>query len=255
MSKKIYQEHETDSGIITTIEKPMERRLFLKYAGLTAAFTGLILTGCDSDDDDATPPPANNEVVDPANNPAATDAVNLGTGDVGILNYAYALEQLEAAFYTQVVASFYSGASTAEQQILTDIRDHEIAHRNFFKQAITAAGATPIPDLKVNFTSINFTDRGSVLATAKAFEDLGVAAYNGAGKLLQNKAYLLIAGKIVSVEARHAAVIRDLISNGSFADSTAVDANGLDKAMMPLEVITAADKYITTNINLNNLPK
>ena len=107
----------------------------------------------------------------------------------------------------------------------------------------------------MNFTSVDFTSRDSVLATAKAFEDLGVAAYNGAGKLLTNKAYLLIAGKIVSVEARHAAVIRDLISNGSFADSSAVDSNGLDKAMMPLAVISAADKYITTNINANNLPK
>ena len=39
-----------------------------------------------------------------------TADVNLGTGDTGVLNYAYALEQLEAAFYTQVVASFYAGA-------------------------------------------------------------------------------------------------------------------------------------------------
>ncbi|KAA9333681.1 ferritin-like domain-containing protein [Adhaeribacter soli] len=246
---------ETGSSLITALQRPLERRLFLKYAGATAAFTGLILSGCSNDDDDTTKPPTNNEVVDPANNPNATDAVNLGTGDVGILNYAYALEQLEAAFYTRVVAGFYSGASTAEQQILTDIRDHEVAHRNFFKDALTAAGATPIPELKVNFTSINFSDRGSVLATAKAFEDLGVAAYNGAGKLLQNKAYLLIAGKIVSVEARHAAVIRDLINNGSFADNSVIDANGLDRAMMPLDVISAADKYITTNINANNLPK
>lgn len=255
MSKSNFKENETDSGLITAIQKPLDRRLFLRYAGLTAAFTGLVLSGCGDDDDDVTQPPADSEVVDPANNPNASDAVNLGTGDVGILNYAYALEQLEAAFYTQVVANFYSGISGAEQQILTDIRDHEVAHRNFFKKAIADAGATPIPDLKVNFTSINFSDRNSVLGAAKTFEDLGVAAYNGAGKLLQTKAYLLIAGKIVSVEARHAAVIRDLINNGSFADSTAVDANGLDKALMPLDVLTAADKYITTNINPSNLPK
>ena len=31
---------------------------------------------------------------------AMAKAVDLGEGDVGILNYAYALEQLEAAFYT-----------------------------------------------------------------------------------------------------------------------------------------------------------
>jgi hypothetical protein len=35
-------------------------------------------------------------------------AVDLGEGDVGILNFAYALEQLEAAFYTQVTKTPYS---------------------------------------------------------------------------------------------------------------------------------------------------
>ena len=30
-------------------------------------------------------------------------AADLGSGDIGVLNYAYALEQLEAAFYTQAV--------------------------------------------------------------------------------------------------------------------------------------------------------
>ena len=39
--------------------------------------------------------------------------------------------------------------------------------------------------------------------------------------------YLTLAGKIASVEARHAALIRDLISNGSFADSTVINASGL----------------------------
>ena len=33
------------------------------------------------------------------------NGVDLGSGDVGILNYAYALEQLEAAFYIQVIAT------------------------------------------------------------------------------------------------------------------------------------------------------
>lgn len=32
-------------------------------------------------------------------------AADLGEGDIGILNYAYALEQLEAAFYSAVVDS------------------------------------------------------------------------------------------------------------------------------------------------------
>jgi hypothetical protein len=92
------------------------------------------------------------------------------------------------------------------------------------------------------------------LATAKAFEDLGVSAYNGAGYLIQSPDYLTIAGKIVSVEGRHAAYIRDLISNGSFAGSDVVDAMGLDKSRTPMEVLSIAGTYIKTKINASNLP-
>ena len=179
--------------------------------------------------------------------------VDLGSGDVGILNYAYALEQLEAAFYVQVAsnASFTSIFSANEQGYLKGIRDHEVAHREFFKAAL---GSSAIQGLEVNFTSINFGDRTSVLSTAKAFEDLGVTAYNGAGKLIVDANYLLLAGKIVSVEARHAALIRDLITNGTFADSTAVNAMGLDGARTPAEVLAIAGTYIATKINASNLP-
>ena len=147
--------------------------------------------------------------------------IDLGSGDTGVLNYAYALEQLEAAFYTQVIKTPYKDINAMEMSYLKDVRDHEIAHREFFKAALASAA---IPSLEVDFSKINFTSRDSVLGTAKAFEDLGVSAYNGAGKLLVSADYLTIAGKIVSVEARHAAAIRDLISNGSFADDTVVDA-------------------------------
>jgi hypothetical protein len=177
--------------------------------------------------------------------------VDLGSGDFGILNYAYALEQLEAAFYTQIIVTPYSGISAQELSYLTDIRDHEVAHREFFKAAL---GAKAIQALEVNFSAIDFTKRDSVLGTAKAFEDLGVSAYNGAGKLITNPDYLTLAGKIVSVEARHAALIRDLITPGSFADMTAVNANGLDAARMPKEVLTIASSFLKTKLNANNLP-
>ena len=111
---------------------------------------------------------------------SAALAADLGEGDVGVLNYAYALEQLEAAFYTQVIDTPYSGITEDETSWLTDIRDHEIAHRDFLKDAL-ADGA--IPDLEVDFSAVDFSSRDSVLNTAKTFEDLGVAAYNGAGTL------------------------------------------------------------------------
>ena len=216
------------------LARSTSRRNFLQWSGITIAVAAV---GCSDDNNNVGPNPAG--------------AVDLGSGDTGVLNYAYALEQLEAAFYTQVVASFYAGASAGEQAILTDIKNHEVIHRDFLKAAL---GSAAIADLAVDFTSITFTDRASVLGAAKTFEDLGVAAYNGAGKLLTTPDYLVLAGKIVSVEARHAAAIRDLLQANSFAGSDVVNANGLDQAKAPSEVLAAADVYITTTVTANNLP-
>ena len=70
------------------------------------------------------------------------------------------------------------------------------------------------------FTKIDFNSRDSVLTTARTSEDLGVAAYNGAGQLLEKGEYLLLAGKIVSVEARHATAIRYLIGRKGNASAS-----------------------------------
>lgn len=174
-------------------------------------------------------------------------AADLGEGDVGVLNYAYALEQLEAAFYSMVIEKPYSGMTEEETSWLTDIRDHEVEHRDFLKKAL-ADGA--IPDLEVDFSAVDFGSRESVLTTAKTFEDLGVAAYNGAGKLIENPDYLLAAGKIVSVEARHAAAIRDLLNMDSvaFAGDDVVDKHGLDGALEPAKVLAAAGPFIKTEV-------
>ena len=223
------------------LARTTNRRTFLQWSGLTI---GVVALGCSDDNGDVGVGPGT--------------GVNLGSGDTGILNYAYALEQLEAAFYTQVVASFYASASPGEQAILTDIKNHEVIHRDFLKAALASAA---IADLTVDFTSINFGDRASVLGAAKTFEDLGVSAYNGAGQLLTTPDNLVVAGKIVSVEARHAAAIRDLLvpkSNapGSFAGDDTVDpTTGLEiPERSPTQVLTAADTYVTTTINASGLP-
>lgn len=219
--------------------RAVDRRSFLRYTGATALVGGLALAGCKKDTDDT---------------PQPDTRVNLGSGDIGILNYAYALEQLEAAFYEAVLrGSYYTGASAGEKAILKDIRDHEVIHREFFKKAIPAASR--IKDLTPNFSTINFGDRMSVLTTAKALEDTGVGAYNGAGPLFSaaGGAYLLLAGEIVSVEARHAALIADLLSEGSFADTA--DGNGLDPAKSVADTLNTAKGFITDVLNGDNVGK
>jgi hypothetical protein len=177
------------------------------YAGATAGATALVLAGCSKSD-------------------SAPGTIDVGTSDGGILNYAYALEQLEAAFYAQVkTGGYYTGSTitAAEKQIFDDLALHEAIHRDFLKAALQTNSITPLKDLTPNFSSINFGDRTSVLAAAQTFEDTGVAAYNGAGRFLTSNANLALAGKIVSVEARHAALIRDLRNYNKFVDSDVVN--------------------------------
>lgn len=208
------------------------RRNFLKLSGIGLAMAGLTLVGCNDDDFED----MNGKLFD------------LGSGDVGVLNYAYALEQLEADFYTKVVNNFYSGISSVEKQVFTDLYNHEVIHRDFFKAAISGATSNVLPTLEFQYPNVNFNSRDSVLATAKALEDTGVAAYNGAGKYITNAAYLVIAGKIVSVEARHASAIRDLINPGTaaFSGDDVIDSNGLDLAKEPKDIVAAAGGFIKT---------
>lgn len=214
------------------------RRSALKWAGLIAA--SAVAFGVD------VPGLKLNEAF-------AQAGVDLGAGDIGVLNYAYALEQLEAAFYTQVIATPYSGMRRSERSLLRAIRDHEIAHRNFLRKAL---GSKAIPPLQPNFSAVDFGSRDSVLSTASTFEDTGVAAYNGGGAAIQNPQYLAAAGSIVSVEARHAATIRTLISGigSAFADATVVDGMGLDGAKPPSQVLPAVAPFIATPVTASQLP-
>nr|WP_276902019.1 ferritin-like domain-containing protein [Pedobacter kyonggii] len=223
-------------------DKTVGRRSFLQYAGAGAAGIALVAAGCKKDRG--------------YENPMMGGATLDFKDDFGVLNYAYALEQLEAAFYVKVASAPPASFTAAQKAYFQDIQFHEIAHREFFKAALSTAA---IGSLEVDFSSIDFTSSTSVLGTAMAFEDLGVAAYNGAGPRLKSATFLLLAGKIVSVEARHAAYVRDLISNGTFADLNSLaplganNAGGLDAALTPDKVLAIAGKYIKTKINVINL--
>lgn len=61
-----------------------------------------------------------------------------------------------AAFYTQVTKTPYANMASFDREVLTGIRDHEIAHRDFFKAALKK---NAIPALEVDFTKIDFNSR------------------------------------------------------------------------------------------------
>jgi hypothetical protein len=230
------------------------RRGFLKALGVGGAIVMLpgLFAAC-NDDDNGTGPGNGGPVT-----------LDLST-DTGIVNYAYALEQLEAAFYTAVVGSAAFGTMNAEQkEVMTDLRNHEVAHRELLAFVL---GSAKIGNLALNdatvATAISSVD--SILKTSETFEDLGVSAYTGAGKYLQDAGNLLLAGKIVSVEARHAAAIRDMREgmglsgtppNTRFAGDDGVNAMGLDVKLEPSSVLTrvAASGFVKTQIAIGKNP-
>lgn len=135
------------------------------------------------------------------------------TDVTGVLNYALTLEYLEAEYYTMGAAASGLVPSGKPKGAIETIRDHEVAHVNFLKQVLGAAAvAKPTFDFTAGGTFGNvFADYDTFLALAQAFEDTGVRAYKGqAGLLKGNQVVLTAALQIHSVEARHAAHIRQM---------------------------------------------
>jgi rubrerythrin len=244
------------------LAQPSTRRSFLRALGLggTIVLMPSVFAAC-TDERSTTglvPGGASRDLIGGA---AITAALDLST-DVGIFNYAYAIEQVAAAFYTQLTtapAFFSTFASADEQEVLFDIRRNEVAHREFLRAAL---GSAAIPDLTPNFSSVNFADRLNALNTARMLEDLDIAAYNGAGRYIKNANNLLMAGKIVSVEARHAAALRDLLdtTGTAFADLASLaslgadEASGRDAALPPESVLPLAQPFVQDTITIGVPP-
>lgn len=229
----------------------LPRRTFLRAAGATVATSTLALAGCSDDDDENTPATPPTPLLSYTNGVQNISANNI------VFNYLYSLHQLTLAFYQAVVAAFPTGMTAAEQAGFTDLRDHELIYTESYKYLLGANGIAP---LTFAFTTLTLTTRAGVLAAAKKFEDLTVAAYNDVVMRFNTdatgKEYLLFAGKIASVKARHAAYVRDLEVSGSFAGTDVVsssgDLAGLDTMLAPSAVITELAPYFTVTVVTSN---
>jgi hypothetical protein len=138
---------------------------------------------------------------------------------IDVLNFALTLEYLEAAFYNNIVTTAgFSTAPAADQTALKKIQADENAHVAFLKDALKAAAvASPKFDLTGGKGSGNGPFKGYEasyavqLAMSQTFEDTGVRAYKGQAPNLQSsRPFLTAALQIHSVEARHAAKIRQM---------------------------------------------
>lgn len=229
--------------------QPTTRRKFLGLLAVGGSIMMLpaVFTACSDDD----------SITDPFTDPSRymLDLSN----DTGILNYAYALEQLEAAFYTAALSSAgFAALSAPEKEVFQDLQQHEVIHREFFRQVL---GPAALPDIGFNTTTVGSltASRDVLLSTSQLLEDTGVSAYNGAGKYLASATNLLVAGKIVSVEARHAAAIRDIRDGTTglkFAGDDVVNAQGLDVKNEPGAVIASvgALNLLTSPLAISTQP-
>lgn len=132
--------------------------------------------------------------------------------DVGILNFALLLEELEAAFYAAVVSSD-KVTNSKELEYMQFLGAQEAAHVAFLRSVLANQVMFDTQDLSFNQSGLNklLSSRDTILNAAVTLEDVGVHAYNGAGPSMTNPTFLLAAGSIVSVEARHAAGVRSLL--------------------------------------------
>lgn len=173
-----------------------------------------------------------------------------------VLNFGLSLEHFEFTYYDTAI---YTAGLVNPSDNLKIIRDHERQHVNFLTEAITAAGGTPVPVGKYDFTAKGsfpdvFSNYKTFLYVAQGFEDTGVRAYKGqAGNLLGAKPVLQAALQLHSVEARHAAHIRMARRMNGFDTTVKPWIVGNDSsAGTPLAAVyKGEDNHIQAGIDIN----
>ena len=182
-----------------------------------------------------------------------------------VLQYAYALENLEANFYNLGLGTsaapntaITSSMSANNLKALRIIQTDENNHVKFLSDTIKSLNNNTAPTMpavsdfdytggKGNangpFASV-FTSGGTFLAVAQALEDTGVRAYKGgAPDLMSNKDVLTAALNIHSVEARHASRLRTMRRGGLMPtnDRASMIAAGTDPTTSPKSWISGQD--------------
>jgi rubrerythrin len=168
-------------------------------------------------------------------------AAALSKSDVDILNYALGLEYLQAAFYTEAEqGKALTGKTRRAANVVGAV---ERAHVAAFLKLL---GSQAIKRPTFDFQGVT-ENQQAFLKTAVAFEDLAVAAYKAQAPRLQSNAVLAAAVGIHSVEARHAAWMRQL-----FGITPSVRAFDRPVARPRIERIVASTHFVVAPPKMSN---
>lgn len=129
-------------------------------------------------------------------------------GDIDILRYALTLEYLERAFYTQGLANYTQGdfaSAGYDGTFYKNLQGVLADEKNHVDFLATALGDKAVGEARYQFPVSTAKD---FVALASVLEGVGVSAYLGAAAAIADKAYLTVAGSILTVEARHSAYLR-----------------------------------------------
>jgi hypothetical protein len=228
-------------GDLATLRALSSRREFLRLVALggAIALSGGYLAGCEDSSNAG-------GLAGPGT--GATLTIDFSRGDVALWQFLFVLEQLEAEFYSRIVANFSnSDFTSADQLVLTDIANHESVHRDVIGGVLGADGNVRITPL---FGSLTFRVRAVTLAAARDVEDVVLGAFQGISPYFTDTANLGLASKFASVEARHSAAIRDLITPlaSTFAPSV------FEVALTPPVVATAVQPLLEEKLAFVSAP-
>ena len=255
------QEMDGDLSAREILRSSSKRRAFLQRMGMAGLGMSAIalLNGCNDDDDDGGPNPGSTATpggtasgtATPGGTAQATGTARPGIdqtnfpGIIGtninfvVLNYALALETLEADLYRQSLnaasrlpidtplqtfrtyglrvpaGALNTGAGTPAVafKYLRDFAFVEATHRDFLRIAIRSLGGTPQPRNPggYQYPGGPGTDLRTILTKVLPLEETGVRAYLGAAGFLTDLGLIQTASTIYSTEARHSAIVADAI--------------------------------------------
>jgi hypothetical protein len=220
----------------------ISRRDFLTrvaFGGTVLALPQLIVSAC----------------TDVIGNPTESATLDLST-DPGVLNYFYAISQLQSDFWTRAQLNRFPGITTAESTAFIFLMSQTTSQRNWLQAYQTVGRVTDV--LTFDFSGVNFTSRSTSMGTGIAIQDAASQAYAGGIKYLKSADNILLASKLASIAARHSAMLRDfgdLFAGGTtraaFAGDDIIGSTGLEPAASAADVIANLQKYFQTTLSVS----